>query len=77
MEFIKVVTNKKRYIDLLLLADEEEKMIDKYIKKGEMYILDDDGVKAECIVTNEGSGILEIKTLLFLLFIKSKDMEES
>ena len=36
MEFIKVVTDKKRYIDLLLLADEEEKMIDKYIKKGEM-----------------------------------------
>ena len=34
MEFIKVVTNKKRYIDLLLLIDEEEKMIDKYIKKG-------------------------------------------
>ena len=63
MEFIKVVTNKKRYIDLLLLADEEEKMIDKYIKKGEMYILDDDGVKAECIVTNEGSRILEIKNI--------------
>ena len=63
MEFIKVVTNKKRYIDLLLLADEEEKMIDKYIKKGEMYILDDDGVKAECIVIDEGSGILEIKNI--------------
>ena len=31
-----MVTDKKRYIDLLLLADEEEKMIDKYIKKGEM-----------------------------------------
>ena len=45
-----MVTDKKRYIDLLLLADEEEKMIDKYIEKGEMYILDDDGVKAECIV---------------------------
>lgn len=36
MEFIKVVTDKKRYIDLLLLADEKEKMMDKYIKKGEM-----------------------------------------
>ena len=31
-----MVTDKKRYIDLLLLADEEEKMIDKYIKKGEI-----------------------------------------
>lgn len=31
-----MVTDKKRYIDLLLLADEKEKMMDKYIKKGEM-----------------------------------------
>ena len=28
-----------------------------------MYVLDDGGVKAECVVTDEGSGILEIKNL--------------
>lgn len=28
-----------------------------------MYVLDDDGVKAECVVTDEGDGILEIKNI--------------
>lgn len=38
-------------------------MIDRYLEKGTMYVLDDDGVKAECVVTDEGNGILEIKNL--------------
>ena len=28
-----------------------------------MYVLDDCGVKAECVVTDEGDGILEIKNI--------------
>ena len=28
-----------------------------------MYVLEDDGVKAECVVTDEGEGILEIKNV--------------
>lgn len=28
-----------------------------------MYVLDDNGVKAECIVTDEGNNILEIKNI--------------
>ena len=28
-----------------------------------MYVLEDGGVKAECVVTDEGDGILEIKNL--------------
>mgnify|MGYP000500382725 FL=1 len=63
MEFLKIENNKKRYIDLLLLSDEDEKMIDKYLERGEMYILDDNGIKAECVVTDEGSKILEIKNI--------------
>lgn len=62
MKIIKVETDKKRYIDLLLLADEEEKMIDRYLERGEMFVLDDDGVKGECVVTDEG-GVLEIKNI--------------
>ncbi|MBS5037290.1 MAG: GNAT family N-acetyltransferase [Fusobacterium sp.] len=38
-------------------------MIDKYLERGEMYILDDNGIKAECVVTDEGSKILEIKNI--------------
>lgn len=63
MKILKVETDKKRYIDLLLLADEEEKMIDRYLERGDMYILDDNGIKAECVVTNEGNGVLEIKNI--------------
>ena len=48
---------------MLLLGDEDEKMIDKYLERGEMYILDDNGIKAECVVTDEGNKILEIKNI--------------
>ena len=38
-------------------------MVDRYLEKGTMYVLYDCGVKAECIVTDEGDGILEIKNI--------------
>ena len=55
--------NKKRFLPLLLLADEQENMIDRYLERGTMYVLDDYGLKAECVVTDEGNGILEIKNI--------------
>lgn len=55
--------NKKDYLELLLLADEQESMIDRYLERGTMFVLDDNGVKSECIVTDEGNGILEIKNI--------------
>ena len=63
MEIRKVETDKKRYLDLLLLADEQEDMIDRYLERGTMYVLEDGGVRAECVVTDEGNGILELKNL--------------
>lgn len=61
---IKEVTfNKKQYISLLLSADEQESMIERYLDKGAMYVLDDNGIKGECVVTDEGNGILEIKNI--------------
>lgn len=45
------------------VADEQESMIDRYIDRGTMYVLEDGGVKCECIVTDEGNGILEIKNI--------------
>ena len=63
MQITKITQNKKAYLPLLLLADEEEAMLDRYLDRGTMYVLDDGGVKAECVVTDEGSGILEIKNL--------------
>ena len=63
MEIRKVETDKKQYLSLLLLADEQEDMVDRYLERGFMYVLEDDGVKAECVVTDEGDDILELKNL--------------
>ena len=63
MEIKEVRDGKKQFISLLLLADEQENMIDRYLENGTMYVLEDNGVKAECVVTDEGSGILEIKNI--------------
>ena len=49
MEIRAVEADKKQYLDLLLLADEQEDMIDRYLERGTMYVLEDDGVKAECV----------------------------
>lgn len=63
MTITQIRTNKKQYLPLLLLADEQEDMIDRYLERGTMYALDDNGVKAICVVTDEGDGVLEIKNL--------------
>ena len=63
VEIRRVETNKKQYLALLLLADEQEDMIDRYLERGGMYVLEDDGVKAECVVTDEGGGVLELKNI--------------
>lgn len=63
MEIREIKEDKKIYIELLLLADEEEKMVDKYLDRGQMFVLDDEGIKAECVVTQEGDNIIEIKNI--------------
>ena len=63
MDIREIQNDKKRFLELLLLADEQEDMIDRYLETGTMYVLDDSGVKAECVVTDEGDGCLEIKNL--------------
>ena len=63
MKIREVNDNKKQFISLLLLADEQENMVERYLEKGTMYVLEDDEVKAECVVTDEGNGILEIKNI--------------
>lgn len=67
MEIIKIDENKKKYISLLLLADEQESMIDKYIHRGDMFVvIDSNNIVAECVVTNENDGIYEIKNIAVL-----------
>lgn len=63
MQIREIPENKKQFLSLLLLADEQEDMVDKYLPRGTMYVLEDDGVKCECVVTDEGGGVLEIKNI--------------
>lgn len=59
-----VTENKEQYSDLLLLADEQQSMIDRYIGRGRMFVLKEgDTVYAECVVTDEGNGVAEIKNM--------------
>ena len=41
MKIREVNENEKQFIALLLLADEQENMIDHYLEKGIMYVLED------------------------------------
>ncbi|MEG1926971.1 MAG: GNAT family N-acetyltransferase, partial [Ruthenibacterium sp.] len=63
MNIIQLTDNKKQHLDLLLLADEQESMIDRYLERGDMFVLDDNGAKAICIVTDETDGIGELKNI--------------
>lgn len=63
MEIRQITDNKKQFLDLLLLADEQESMIDRYLERGEMFALFDPDLKAVCVVTDEGGGNGEIKNI--------------
>ena len=63
-QIVQVAACKKAYLPLLLLADEQEDMIDRYLERGDMYVLEDGGrALASIVVTDEGNGVLEIKNL--------------
>ncbi len=64
MKIIKTDRDKKRYLELLLLGDEQESMIDRYLEKGDMYVLQEEGKAAGvCVVTVESEEILELKNI--------------
>ena len=54
---------KKDFLELLLLADEQENMIDLYLDRGELFALYDGGLKSVCVVTEETSDTCELKNL--------------
>ena len=70
MEIKKVISDKKEFLELLLLADEQESMIDRYLERGDMFVLYDNGLKACCVVTREGEGIYEIKNIATISFFQ-------
>lgn len=63
MEIKQVFENKKQYMDLLFLADEQEDMIDRYLDKGEMFVCLDPDAVGEIVVVDLGDGVFEVKNL--------------
>ena len=64
MEFQTISDNKRTFLPLLLLGDEQEDMIERYLDRGTLYVLRDGGIlRAVCVVTEEGGGEFEIKNL--------------
>ncbi|KZX15931.1 GNAT family N-acetyltransferase [Methanobrevibacter curvatus] len=63
MEIKEIIHNKEKYMDILLLGDEQESMIYKYLFRGHLYALYDDDLKTVCLATNESGTICEIKNL--------------
>lgn len=64
MEFQTISDDKKAFLSLLLLGDEQEDMIDRYLDRGTLWTLYDGGaLRCVCVVTEEGPGIFEIKNL--------------
>lgn len=65
MELVRISDgDKTKYMEILLIADEQESMIEIYLYRGEMFALCDGDMKALCIVTQEDPGVYEIKNLV-------------
>jgi GNAT superfamily N-acetyltransferase len=63
MKIEKIIKNKKQFLDLLLLADEQENMIDKYLPSGNLFALYDNDLKSVCVVLPIDSETCELKNI--------------
>jgi len=63
MRIEKITGNKKQHLDLLLLADEQEDMIDRYLENGDVFALYDDDLKTICVVEAIDKETCELKNI--------------
>ena len=63
MRIEKIIENKKQFLDLLLLADEQENMIDRYLPDGDLFALYDEDLKSVCVVVPVDSDTCELKNI--------------
>jgi len=64
IQIVKVTTDKKRFLPLLLLGDEQESMIDRYLEEGEMFALLENGkLRTIAVVTKEPKRVFELKNI--------------
>ena len=65
MKICLITLDKKRFLPLLLEADEQENMIDRYLSRGELFVAFDekDEAVAAAVVTKEDDGLYELKNI--------------
>ena len=63
MRIEKITCNKKQFLDLLLLTDEQEDMIDRYFELGDMFALFDDDLNTVCVVVAADLETCELKNI--------------
>ena len=63
MDMRLITDEKQEYLPLLLLADEETAMIERYLCRGELYALYDPDLRAACVLTDEGDGVFELQNI--------------
>ena len=62
--FRRITEHKREYLPLLLLADEEERMIDRYLDRGDLFALYlGEELVGVSVVTQEGDGVLELQNI--------------
>lgn len=67
MRIERINHDKKNFLDLLRIGDEQDEMIDRYLDRGDLYVGFVGRVPvAVCVATSEGVGVVEIKNLAVL-----------
>lgn len=66
MEILRIIQEKNQFFPLLLLADEQEDVIEKYLNRGELFALYDPDLRAACVLTDEGEGVFELQNIAVL-----------
>ncbi|MBX3006869.1 MAG: hypothetical protein KF816_02465 [Melioribacteraceae bacterium] len=76
MRIEKIGENKKQFLDLLLLADEQENMIDRCLPGGDLFALSDDDLKSVCVLVPINSETCELKNIATYEKYQDKGMVE-
>ena len=67
MKIQKITHNKKDYLELLLIGDEQESMIDRYLETGDLFLLKDEGeARGVCVATRKGDSLYELCNIAVL-----------
>lgn len=66
MEIKLITEHKEDYFEWLLLADEQKELVEAYLYQGDMWALEEDGVKTVSIVIFKDEQTCELKNLATL-----------